>query len=320
MNEFELIKRFFAAQPIARDDVTLGVGDDAALLQPPVGMQLVVTSDLLVSGVHFFPHADPAALGHKSLAVNLSDLAAMGADPAWFTLSLSLPAVDVDWLQAFCNGMYALARRYNVQLVGGDTTRGPLSIGITAHGFVPAGQALLRSGAKPGDRIYVTGVLGDAALALAQEQGKLNLAGNDRDAVGERLARPTPRVEVGRALRGIAGSAIDISDGLLADLGHILEQSNVGAQLRLAAIPLSKTYRSLLPQVGWDAALAGGDDYELCVTVPPARAGLDASRPEFACGLTYVGDIVAGRELEVLDASGKRYQPKAVGYDHFAHL
>lgn len=319
MNEFELIRAFFAAQPVTRADVKVGIGDDGAVLEVPPGMQVVVTTDALVSGVHFFPDVDPDALGHKSLAVNLSDLAAMGADPAWFTLSLSLPDADRGWLRAFCDGMFRLARRYQIQLVGGDTVRGPLSISISAHGLVPHGRALLRSGARPGDRIYVTGEIGDAGLALRQKHGELDLAETDRVAAAERLVRPMPRIEAGRTLRGIASSAVDISDGLLADLGHILEHSRVGARVRLGALPLSKLYRSLLPQVGWDTALAGGDDYELCITVPAHSVGaLEKSEVELGCAVTCIGDIIAGTGLQLLDSAGKLYTPMTAGYDHFA--
>lgn len=318
MTEFELIRRFFAAQPINRTDVAVGVGDDGAVITCPPGQQLVVTTDTLVEGVHFFPDSDPVALGHKALAVNLSDLAAMGAAPACFVLALSLPRADNNWLERLCEGIFGLARRYEVQLVGGDTVRGPLAVNITAHGWVPAGQALLRSGARAGDRIYVTGELGDAGIALRAEQGALVLSQFDSAVATERLTRPMPRVEAGVALRGVASSAIDLSDGLIGDLGHILEQSGVGARVALDRLPVSHVYRSLLPQIGWDVALANGDDYELCFTVPAANVGaLEAATAALGYTVTHIGDIVAGDELRVFDAAGKPYRPQTAAHDHF---
>jgi len=317
MTEFELIRSFFARQDVVRPDVVAGIGDDTALLQPPAGQQLAVTSDLLVSGVHFLPDADPFSLGHKALAVNLSDLAAMGAEPAWFMLNLALPKADARWLEPFCRGMFQLAREHNVQLVGGDTSRGPLAIAIEAHGFVPPGQALRRSGAKIGDRIYVTGALGDAALALRHRLGGIRLIERDLAAVAERLDRPTPRVREGMMLRGIAHSAIDISDGLLADLGHILEMSKVGARINLDKIPVSPVCRSHIKETGWDTVLATGDDYELCFTVLEKNiAALEKLQP--ACGFHCIGAIESEPGLRIMDESGKPYRPRETGHDHFA--
>ncbi len=317
MNEFELIRTYFARQPVARRDVVLGIGDDAAILQPAPGQQLVVTTDLLVAGVHFLPDVDPVSLGHKALAVNLSDLAAMGAEPAWFLLNIALPSVDEKWLAGFCDGLFALARQYNVQLVGGDTSRGPLTIAIEAHGFVPAGQALTRSGARPGDRIFVTGMLGDAGLALRHRQGRLQLAAVELPPCVKRLDRPTPRIEEGLLLRTVAASAIDISDGLVADLGHILEQSSAGARIDLGRVPVSSAYRAHLNDVGWDLALANGDDYELCFTVPPANlAALEKIKMRFL-GITEIGLVESGLGLRILDAAGNPYVPKISGHDHF---
>lgn len=318
MNEFELIRTYFARRVPARADVRLGIGDDAALLAPPPGQALVATTDLLVSGVHFLPDADPAALGHKALAVSLSDLAAMGAAPAWLLLNLALPVVDEDWLARFCKGLFALAERYGVQLVGGDTSRAPqVTIAIVAHGFVPEGQALTRADAKPGDRIFVTGTLGDAGLALRQRLGKLRLTATERAAAAERLDRPQPRIEEGIALRGIASAAIDLSDGLVADLGHVLEQSRVGARIELARLPLSVIYRAHFKKLGWDVALANGDDYELCFTVPPANLpALEEIKSRFP-GIAEIGIVEDGTELRILGADGKSYTPKTAGYDHF---
>lgn len=319
MTEFELIQRFFAVQPLHRDDVIVGIGDDAAVLKVPSGHQLVVTTDTLVAGVHFLPDADPQALGYKALAVNLSDLAAMGAEPAWFLLSLTLPEADPTWLQAFSDGLHDLARQYRIQLVGGNTARGPLAITITAHGFVPEGQALRRTGANIGDRIYVTGELGDAGLALRQRLGRLSLSSAESAAVMHRLDRPLPRIEPGLRLRGLASSVIDISDGLLADLGHILAMSQVGGRLELERIPVSPIYHAHLKELGWDMALAHGDDYELCFTIPTQKvARLEQLAPGFGCRLTCIGDIVAGSGLQVADTAGSLYRPSATGHDHFA--
>lgn len=320
MNEFELIRTFFASQPVSRDDVVLGIGDDAALLAPPPGMQAVIATDLLIPGVHFLPEADPAAVGHKALAVNLSDLAAMGADPAWFTLGLALPHLDEAWLQRFCEGLYGLARRYNVQLIGGDTVRGPLAVAVQAGGWVPNGQALTRAGAQPGDRLFVTGVLGDAGLALLHQLGRRRLPEMDIATVIDRLERPMPRIEAGVRLRGIATSAIDISDGLVADLGHVLEASKAGARIHLDWLPVSAVCRSHLDETGWDLALAAGDDYELLFTVPASRLdALEAARAGLGCEASCIGEITRAPGLVILDAAGKPYRvPSRAGYDHFA--
>lgn len=301
---------------MSRADVAEGIGDDAALLRPPHDQQLAVTSDVLVSGVHFFPDVDPESLGHKALAVNLSDLAAMGAEPAWFLLNLTLPEADTHWLEMFCRGMFRLAREFNVQLVGGDTSRGPLTIAIEAHGFVPPAAVLRRSGAKTGDRIYVTGTLGDAALMVKHRAGKMQLPPLARAAFSERLDRPTPRIREGIALRNIAHCAIDISDGLLADLGHILERSQVGARIFLDRIPVSTACRSHLGQTGWDTVLAGGDDYELCFTVSPGR--LEAlEKLQFSCRFQGIGEIEQEPGIRVMDESGKPYRSQVAGHDHF---
>lgn len=319
MNEFELIRRYFARQPITRSDVAAGIGDDAALLRLPSGQQLAVTSDLLVSGVHFFPDVDPIFLGHKALAVNLSDLAAMGAEPAWFMLNLSLPEINSDWLDGFCQGLFNLAQEFNVQLIGGDTTRGPLTIAIEAHGFVPEASALRRSGAKVGDKIYVTGNLGDAALALQYRLGKQHLPESDAVTLTKKLERPTPRVREGIALRGLAHSAIDLSDGLLADLGHILDMSHVGARIFLEHMPLSTVSRKYLKETSWETILAGGDDYELCFTVSPQNiAALE--KLNFNCGFYCIGEIESEAGLRIVDESGQAYHPKKMGHDHFAKL
>jgi thiamine-monophosphate kinase len=320
MTEFELIRTFFAVQPVARDDVIVGIGDDAAVLAPPAGCQLVVTTDVLVEGVHFPPDTDPASLGHKALAVNLSDLAAMGAEPAWFLLNITLPCADTSWLEGFCAGLFELARAYNMQLVGGNTARGPLAIALEAHGFVPEGEAVLRRGAEPGDSVYVTGELGDAALALAHRLGRWRLPPADFAATRTRLERPVPRVREGQLLRRFATSAIDVSDGLAADLGHILEASGVGALIVRDRVPLSETYRRHLDEVGWDPALTGGDDYELCFTVPARRdAEFARWREKFGCRVTCLGEITASAGLDIVDAAGNPYLLASRGHDHFAN-
>lgn len=319
-SEFSLIDRYFAAHSLRRPDVVLGIGDDCALLIPPADQQLVVTMDTLVAGVHFFAHADPEGLGHKALAVNLSDLASMGATPAWATLALTLPKADEDWLEWFCWGLFALADRYGVQLVGGDTTHGPVTtITIQAHGFVPPGLALHRDGAKPGDGIYVTGTPGDAGLALAATYGKTTVAPEYRAYIQQRLERPEPRLVEGAALRGVASAAIDVSDGLAQDLGHILERSGVGARLEVDRLPLSL---ALIISLDRDAAivtaLAGGDDYELCFTVPPGRAAqLESVAMAWECRCARIGVITAEPGLHLVRADGSAFHLERLGYDHF---
>jgi thiamine-monophosphate kinase len=318
VHEFELIREFFASQPVTRPDVVLGIGDDAALLNVPAGHELVVTTDMLVAGVHFPEATDARSIGHKALAVNLSDLAAMGATPAWFTLNLSLPQADAGWLREFTRGLFALARQHEVALVGGDTTRGPLTIGIQAMGFVPRWQALTRSGARPGDHIYVTGQLGEAALGLLLAQGRLELPEEYQGPVLARLHRPLPRVAAGVALRGIASACIDISDGLGADLGHILEASQAGARVQLARLPLSPAYDAARERVGWEPALGGGDDYELCFTVPAEReAALRQAAARFGVPCVQIGEIETQPGLRLVDEQGRLYSLRAGGYDHF---
>jgi len=318
VNEFELITRYFARQPVARPDVALGIGDDAAILDVPHGQQLVVSTDMLVAGVHFPENTDAVSIGHKSLAVNLSDLAAMGAAPAWYTLNLSLPQADTGWLEGFCQGMFALALKHNVALVGGDTTRGPLTIGIQIMGLVPHGQALQRVGARPGDRIYVTGLLGEAALGLRVTQGQLKLPDEYLANVLTQFNRPLPRVLVGLGLRGLASACIDISDGLAADLDHILAANDVGARIHLKRLPVSPAYDAAFEQVGWQEALAGGDDYELCFTIPPSQeTAFRIASAHFGVPCSYIGDIEAEAGLRIVDEQGALYVPEHSGFDHF---
>lgn len=318
LNEFDLIRTYFASQPLARPDVVLGIGDDAAVLEVPDDQQLVVSTDMLVAGVHFPENTAAEDIGHKALAVNLSDLAAMGATPAWFTLNISLPQADKDWLEGFCRGLFALAGTHHVQLVGGDTARGPLTIGIQICGLVPSGQALTRAGARPGDRVYVTGTLGDAALGLLCVQGRLDLPEAYWTQVLERLNRPLPRVTAGEQLRGLASACIDISDGVSADLGHILEASGVGARIELRRLPLSAAYAGAFAALGWAPALSNGDDYELCFTIPAAREpAFRRVSANLGVACSYIGDIEAGAGLRIVDENGADYRAPATGYDHF---
>jgi len=319
LNEFELIQKFFAAQPVVRDDVVIGIGDDAAVLAPPAGKQIVVTTDSLIEGVHFLPDADARDIGHKALAVNLSDLAAMGAEPAWFLLNITLPSSDEVWVRGFCEGLFALAEKHKVQLVGGNTSRGPRAIAIEAHGFISEGEAVRRNGAAPGDSIYVTGEVGDAALALRHLLGEHRLPDADFAAVRQRLERPTARVHEGMMLRRFAGSAIDISDGLMADLGHILEASGAGALIVRDRVPVSDTYRKHIADIGWDPALGGGEDYELCFTVSAQRdAEFSRWQSKFGCRVTCIGEMVSGPGLQIVDAAGEIYRPATTGYRHFS--
>ena len=329
MGEFDLIAHYFK-RPAQR--AVLGVGDDCALLAPAHGMQLAVSSDMLVEGRHFFADTDPERLGHKALAVNLSDLAACGARPMAFTLALALPRVDAAWLEPFSRGLLALADAHGCELVGGDTTQGPLNICITVLGEVPTGQALLRSGAQVGDDIYVSGTLGDARLALEALQGPINLSPEILAATRQRLEAPTPRVALGQALRGVAHSAIDLSDGLLGDLGHILRASGVGA-----CVDTSKTINliaatarhirassllgaELAPQWLQQCTLAGGDDYELAFTAPiERRAAVEAAAQASATPVTRIGRIEAAPGLRLIDAHGQPVaQPHYGSFDHFA--
>ena len=316
MSEFDLIQRYFTR---ATPGTLLGVGDDAALLQVSEGQVLAVSSDMLVSGTHFFADADPFLLGHKTLAVNLSDLAAMGATPRWATLALALPSADENWLEQFSAGFFALADLHGVELVGGDTTRGPLNLCVTIFGEVAAQRALRRSGALPGDEIWVSGQLGDAALALAHLQGRIVLGEVEFAACASALHQPQPRVALGLALCGIASSAIDISDGLLADLGHMLSSSQVGAQLDFSALPISATLRRLIDQpFATLCALAGGDDYELCFTVPSSyHNDVLHIGEQLALPLTCIGNIVAGQGCIVRDVAGNPITLESAGYDHF---
>lgn len=313
-SEFELIARYFA-RPAGNAE--LGVGDDCALLRPTPGALLAVSTDMLVAGRHFFADADPARLGHKALAVNLSDLAAMGATPRWALLALALPAVDEAWLADFSRGFHALGERFGISLVGGDTTRGPLNLCVTVLGEIAA-RPLRRDAARLGDEIWVSGELGGAALGLAHLRGECRLGEPEAAACLARLHAPEPRVALGRRLAGLPRvAAIDISDGLLADLGHMLERSALGAELELARLPAPPALRRD-DALARHCLLAGGDDYELCFTAPAGdHAAVLAAGDAAGVPVSCVGRVVAGRNLRVLDAGGAVLAIKARGYDHF---
>jgi thiamine-monophosphate kinase len=322
MGEFELIRRHFQ-HALKPPGVVLGNGDDCALLAPAPGMRLAVSTDMLVEGRHFLSTVDPEALGHKALAVNLSDLAAMGAEPLAFTLALALPRADDAWLSGFSKGLLALADTHGCALVGGDTTAGPLNICITVFGQVPEHQALRRSAAQVGDDIYVSGTLGDARLALAVFRGSAQLDATDFAAVRLRMERPTPRVALGMALRGVAHAAADVSDGLLGDLGHILDASGVGADLGTEWILNSIATSPILKSVGGifcsEYACTGGDDYELVFTAPPAAAdAVSEAAAASATPVTRVGRISATPGLRLFDAHGAPLNHGWASFDHFA--
>lgn len=323
--EFDLIAKYFVRPT---PSAVLGPGDDCALVRPSPGTQLAVTTDMLVAGTHFLPDTDPRNLGWKALAVNLSDLAAMGATPRWVTLSGALPAVDEAWIAAFAEGFFACAGQYGVDVIGGDTTKGPLTVCVTAMGEVEPGRALRRDGAKVGDRIWVSGRPGLAALGLAHLQGKVKLSEPWPRLCVAALEKPKPRIALGQALRGLASAAIDVSDGLLADLGHICERSDCAAALQLVQLPQLRDlagsgvqYDPVLRRIALECQLAGGDDYELCFTVPSTLSpavGQIAAQLELP--LWQIGEIVSGTtgEVTVYDPDGKPIDFARRGYEHFA--
>lgn len=319
MKEFDLIKQFFTKQRIKHKEVILGIGDDCAVIAPLANQNIVVTTDTLVAGVHFPLDTPPRAIGHKSVAVNFSDIAAMGAMPSWISLALTLPKVDEDWLSEFCNGVFELCEYYNVELIGGDTTQGPLSITITAQGVIPEGSYLTRSGASKGDWLYVTGEIGDAALALQHIFGKVVVESASFNAIKNKLDYPKPRVLAGQILREYASSAIDLSDGLIADLGHICQASNVGANVVLDALPLSKILRdSLLIDDAINLALSGGDDYELLFTVAEDnKVGLETALSHAGISVTCIGQINASQTISTT-LKKKSVSIKTAGFQHFS--
>lgn len=323
LSEFDIIRRYFTAAGARRDDVAVGIGDDAAVVNVPAGQQLVLATDTLVNGVHF-PEDTPAEhIGYKALAVNLSDLAAMGAEPAWATLALTAPRNDPAWLAAFADGFSELARAAGVQLIGGDTTRGPLTVTVEVHGFVPRGEAVLRGGARVGDVVYVSGTLGDAALALRRWREGLGVASQAERRIAARLHRPEPRIDAGLALRGLAHAMIDVSDGLAADLGHILAASGVGATVTIEDLPLSDAFlevaATLHEERAAEFALTGGDDYELCFTVASAHcAEVERRLAALGCACRAIGVIDEAAGLRVRDRQGAAVMLERGGYDHFA--
>lgn len=319
MHEFDIIGHFFQPRSYQRHDVVIGIGDDCAVTEVPEGQHLVTTTDTLVIGVHFPENTHPSAIAHKAVAVNLSDLAAMGAEPAWISLSLSLPSIDEDWVNDFSRTLHELTEYYSIQLIGGDTVKGPLSITITAQGFLPKEHALTRSRAKPGDYIYVTGTLGDAALGLDVALNKKALPMHHQEFVRNRLDRPTPRVHAGTALRRIAHSCIDISDGLVSDIKHILFASQVGAVIQVDKLPFSEAMQECTDKEEAIAyALAGGDDYELLFTLSEEQKGnLDIVLANCNVPATCIGQLNGSAEKLELKYHEQTYQFTAQGFEHF---
>lgn len=327
MKEFSIIEKYFTSQSQPRQDVIIGVGDDCAITKVPANQALATTTDTLVSGVHFLPDTAPSDIAHKALAVNLSDLAAVGAVPAWISLAISLERTDEDWLDEFSDTLARLCEYYSINLIGGDTTRGPLSITITAQGFVPPESIATRSGAKPGDLLYVTGTLGDAGAGLDILLGKLdcstlttlNLQQQDTIAsyLTERHYKPTPRVLAGTALRRMISSCIDLSDGLLGDIQHIMRASKCGAHINVESLPISPALAALVSaEQAFEYALSAGDDYELCFSLPQKNTSelelaLNAANVNFTC----IGQIVGGNTL-ILTHNGHPYQPTGHSFEH----
>lgn len=315
MREFDLIRRLQEQVESSGPDCVLGIGDDAAVLDCPPGRQLVVCTDTLVEGVHFPPGTSPEAIGHKALAVNLSDLAAMGSEPGWFQLALTLPAADAQWLDRFASGLSALAASAGVRLIGGDTTTGPLSLTVTAIGLVEPGRALTRSGARPGDLVVVSGELGLAASALHRLGAGLEPDPSCRHA----LDYPQPRLRLGRLLTGLASACIDVSDGLLADLGHVIRRSKTGARIETGALPCPAALAQLPEQDRWALQLTGGDDYELCFTLPPEALGkLETLSAESGVALTVIGEVVESPGLQVVRPDGAPFDTPGAGWEHFS--
>jgi thiamine-monophosphate kinase len=333
LGEFDLIERFFkTGADLVRTDadhaIALGIGDDCALIKLQADEEIAITSDMLVAGRHFFADADPELLGRKALAVNLSDLAAMGARPLGFTLAIALPAIDEFWLEAFSKGLFATAKQYSCPLIGGDTTAGSLTISITAFGATPVGKAIRRSGAKADEDIWVSGTVGDARLTLAALRHEINLSSEDLKQIEHRMHQPTPRVELGIQLQDVASAALDISDGLLGDLGHILKQSQVDAQIQLDQLPKSITLQKQDTSIQNQFAACGGDDYELCFTAPPSlRDKIQVISKSLNLPLTLIGKTLTKKEgsvkLYLMNASGAvmndaEAAPFLNSFDHFA--
>ncbi|MCA1928631.1 thiamine-phosphate kinase [Rheinheimera sp.] len=319
MGEFELIQRCFAEAGRKRSDVTIGIGDDGAVLQVREGCDLVITTDSMVEGIHFFPDVDPRSLGHKLVAVNVSDLAAMGAEPCWLSLALTLPKVNEEWLTAFAEGLSETADYYNCQLIGGDTTRGPLSLTMIAKGLVPKGKAITRAGAQNGDYLYVTGTLGDAALGLKLVQEQVEVSKKHRAHILQRFHYPTARVALGQALRNIASSAMDVSDGLAGDLLHILRRSKVGAVVDVSKLPMSQALKdSCTAEQALQYALSGGEDYELLFTVPENRRGsLEVLLSPYGVPVTCIGRITGAVGKLEFKQGDLPFLYQHQGFEHF---
>ncbi|RTR38343.1 thiamine-phosphate kinase [Shewanella canadensis] len=319
MKEFQLIENFFTNRSISRRDVELSIGDDCALVQPALNKSIAISCDTLVENVHFYPDIPPQALGYKSLAVNLSDLASMGAEPAWMTLALTLPDVNEQWLTEFSSGLFDAAEYYGVALIGGDTTRGPRSITITINGQVSTGKALTRGGAKNGDWIYVTGTIGDSALGLDVIRGKRHVDPEHHEYLVNRHYYPTPRVLAGQSLRGLASSAIDLSDGLASDIKHMLKRSQVGAVIDVNRLPISSAVTdSVSKDEALNYALMGGEDYELLFTVPEAQKGaLETALANAGVQFTQVGQITTGDSVKLI-RDGERFISNNLGFEHFS--
>jgi thiamine-monophosphate kinase len=319
LSEFDLIHRYFRRPRARAAGTVLGIGDDCALLAPRAGRLLAISTDMLVEGRHFFAGAEPRQLGHKCLAVNLSDLAAMGATPRAFTLALALPGADPAWLEPFAAGMFALADAHGCELIGGDTTRGPLTLALTVLGEVAPGRELRRAAARPGEDLWISGELGDARLALAGYLGEVALDPADQAEAGLRMHAPTPRVALGQALAGVAHAALDISDGLVGDLGHILQASGVGATLAIDTLPCGAVLARQPLALRRRFTFAGGDDYELCFTAPAAaRAAVLQAGADSATPVTRVGTIDAAPGLRLVDGDGLPVTLDVRGFDHFA--
>ena len=316
MDEFTLIEQFFSRRIVSSSGVVLGIGDDAAVVELDPSYQMVIATDTVISGTHFPPSTSPRAIGHRCLAVNLSDLAAMGAEPLWCTLALSMPSVELEWLDAFSAGFFELADRFGVALIGGDTVRGPLAITVTVHGRVPHGQYVPRTGARPNDRVFVTGSPGDAAAGLALAENESSSAA--AQALRRRFDYPEPRVAAGLVLRDVASAMIDLSDGLLIDLERLTRASGVGAELDVNALPLSAPICEMLGvTAATQSALTGGDDYELCFTVADSRASrVEELARDCGCSLTPIGRIVAGTKVTCLQ-DGVIFPVASPGFDHF---
>ncbi|MBC3872041.1 thiamine-phosphate kinase [Undibacterium flavidum] len=318
LSEFDLIKQYFVQDYAGDSRFALGIGDDCALLNPSPGMQLAISTDALVSGRHFFADAEPIGLGHKCLAVNLSDLAAMGAKPLAFTLALSLPEANPDWLAGFSQGLLSLANLHQCRLIGGDTTKGPLNICISIFGELPPGSALRRDAAQVGDDIWISGSLGDARLALASYWKEMTLTDEEHSQAASRMHRPTPRIALGIALRGIANAALDISDGLVGDLGHILDRSHVGANLDVDSLPAGPVLKKQTQEKRREFTLNGGDDYELCFTAPShQRQAVIAAGLASQTAVTRVGIIEAELGLRLRDTNAEAINMALTSFDHF---